>query len=90
VVTADRPPVDALPGIRPLKDALETSERDLILNALRSTGGSRKETADRLGVNRTTLFNKMKKYNLMDLEFDGGGASDEDADPPSPLPRSCG
>jgi DNA-binding NtrC family response regulator len=86
---AIQPPVDVMPGIRPLKDALESSERDLILRALQATCGSRKETADRLGVNRTTLFNKMKKYNLMDLEFDGDAAADEDAGPPSPFPRSC-
>ena len=89
-ITADRPPLDAMPGIRPLKDALEMSERDLILHALRATHGSRKETADRLGVNRTTLFNKMKKYNLMDLEFDGTPAADDESGPASPFPRSCG
>jgi len=82
------PPVDAMPGLRPLREAIEDSERDLILRALQVNGGSRKETADQLGVNRTTLFNKMKKYNLMDLEFEGASASDEDHDPE--LPRSCG
>ncbi|MCA8981740.1 MAG: sigma-54-dependent Fis family transcriptional regulator [Planctomycetes bacterium] len=89
-ISPDRPPLDALPGIRPLKDALEHSERELILSALRATAGSRKETADRLGVNRTTLFNKMKKYNLMDLEFDGEPAADDESGPESPFPRSCG
>ena len=38
----------------------------LIQRALRFTGGNRQMTAELLEVNRTTLFNKMKKYGLLD------------------------
>ncbi len=61
------PPLDALPSLLPLRDAVESTERTLIMHALTTLGGSRKRTAAVLGVNRTTLFNKMKKYNLMDF-----------------------
>ncbi|MEM7518405.1 MAG: helix-turn-helix domain-containing protein [Planctomycetota bacterium] len=39
-------------------------------------GGNRKETACMLGVNRTTLFNKMRKYGLLDVDFDALPARD--------------
>jgi DNA-binding NtrC family response regulator len=56
--------------VLPLREALEDSERRIILAALTRHQGRRKETADELGVNRTTLFNKMRKYGLMAHEFD--------------------
>ncbi len=49
--------------------ALADVERELIRRALERNGGSRKRSAEELRVNRATLFNKMKKYNLMDLAF---------------------
>lgn len=52
-----------------LKDALEGPERAILLRALELARGSRKDAAETLGINRTTLFNKMKKYGLMDLSF---------------------
>ena len=51
----------------PLKRTLEIPERWLILRALRHEGGNRQATARLLGINRTTLFNKMRKYNLLSL-----------------------
>jgi DNA-binding NtrC family response regulator len=47
-----------------LKSALATPERQLILDALESHGWNRQETADALGINRTTLYKKMKKYGI--------------------------
>ena len=61
--------VEAGPTPRSLREALEDSERRILLEALQRNGGRRLETARMLGVNRTTLFNKMRKYELMDLEF---------------------
>ncbi|MCP3920341.1 MAG: sigma-54-dependent Fis family transcriptional regulator [bacterium] len=52
-----------------LKDALEGPERQIIRRALELCRGSRQETAEMLQINRTTLFNKMRKYELMDLTF---------------------
>ncbi|MCK6446294.1 MAG: sigma-54 dependent transcriptional regulator [Planctomycetes bacterium] len=54
-------------GLPHLKAALAEPERELILRALERHGGSRKATAQALGVNRTTLFNKMRKYGLLGI-----------------------
>lgn len=59
-------PAETSSGLRPLKEAMEVPEREYILNALRVHGGNRQKTAEALGVNRTTLFNKMRKYDLFD------------------------
>ncbi len=56
---------EALPRGR-LKKALEIPERWLILRALRESDGNRQDAARTLGINRTTLFNKMRKYGLFD------------------------
>ncbi len=48
-----------------LKKSLETPERWLILRALETHRGSRSASARALGINRTTLFNKMRKYHLL-------------------------
>ena len=48
-----------------LKDALKSPEKDLILRALDATGWNRNETAQNLGINRTTLYKKMQKYSLL-------------------------
>ena len=51
--------------IMPLKRALEDPERRIIERALVKLNGSRQKTALALDINRTTLFNKMKKYALL-------------------------
>jgi two-component system response regulator HydG len=59
---------DARPGdpFPTLKQALAGPERELVLRALELTGGRRQEAAKLLGINRTTLFNKMRKHRLLD------------------------
>ena len=47
-----------------LKEALEGPERQIILQVLRENNWNRNETADQLGVNRTTLYKKMKRLGL--------------------------
>ena len=42
---------------------LRNIERDVILNTLAETNGSRELTANILGIGRTTLYRKMKGYN---------------------------
>ncbi len=54
--------------VRPLKVALERPERQIIERALRLNRGSRQATADALGINRTTLYKKMKKYGIGEEE----------------------
>lgn len=47
-----------------LKTALANPERQIILDALEASGWNRQETARLLGINRTTLYKKMKKYDI--------------------------
>jgi len=47
-----------------LDEALREPERRILLAALRRHGGNRQATADQLGINRTTLYKKMRKYGL--------------------------
>ncbi len=54
-----------------LKRALEGPERWLILRALEQHGGNRSATARALGINRTTLFNKMRRYALLSFPISG-------------------
>jgi len=51
--------------IQPLRIALEKPERKIIEHSLRMNNWNRQKTAMMLGINRTTLFNKMRKYNLL-------------------------
>jgi DNA-binding NtrC family response regulator len=51
--------------IQPLKEALRGPERALILQALHAYGWNRNETADALQICRSTLYHKMKEYNLL-------------------------
>ena len=56
-------------GNMTLKQALEEPERQIILDVLESNGWNRNATADSLGVNRTTLYKKMKKLGLEDGKY---------------------
>jgi two-component system response regulator AtoC len=49
----------------PLRKALEIPEREIIERTLESHDWNRQETAAALMINRTTLFNKMRKYGLL-------------------------
>ncbi len=49
----------------PLKVGLEGPEKLLIERALAHHNGNRKMTAESLGINRSTLFNKMRKFDLL-------------------------
>jgi len=52
-------------AIHSLRQALEESERQILGRALRLNNWNRQKTAEMLKVNRSTLFNKMKKYSLL-------------------------
>jgi DNA-binding NtrC family response regulator len=54
-------------GTRSLKEALEAPERQIILNVLESHQWNRHATAEALGINRTTLYKKMKRLGLEDM-----------------------
>ena len=49
-----------------LKDALAAPERQIILQSLERHAWNRNATADALGINRTTLYKKMKRLGLDD------------------------
>ncbi|MHC4880558.1 MAG: sigma-54-dependent transcriptional regulator [Planctomycetota bacterium] len=51
-------------GSGSLRTALVEPEKQIILNALEQHGWNRQNTAAALGINRTTLYKKMKKYDI--------------------------
>lgn len=57
--------IPAPPNAKSLREALKSPERQAIRNALEQAGWNRKEAAAMLGINRTTLYNKMKSYDLL-------------------------
>ncbi|MFV1968727.1 MAG: sigma-54-dependent transcriptional regulator [Pirellulaceae bacterium] len=60
-------PVSVQPTVgRSLKDALDAPERQIILDTLQTHNWNRNVTADALGINRTTLYKKMKRLGLQD------------------------
>jgi DNA-binding NtrC family response regulator len=58
-------------GNMTLKEALEEPERQIIHDVLDANNWNRNATADSLGVNRTTLYKKMKKLGLEGREYAG-------------------
>ena len=66
--------LESLERLPPLKEALEGPERRILERALELCGGNRKKTAEMLAVNRSTLFNKMRKYGLLEREGESGSA----------------
>lgn len=49
-------------------EAVKQFQRDLIIRALRDNMGRRNETARQLGINRITLYKKMRKFGLLGKE----------------------
>jgi two-component system response regulator GlrR len=62
---ATRTAVDAAPRTVPPAGTFEAAERDLIEDALRSTGGNKVHAARRLGISRTRLYAKLAKFGLV-------------------------
>ncbi len=57
---------------RTLKDALEGPERQIILEVLQANEWNRNVTAEVLGINRTTLYKKMKRLGLEETRVTAG------------------
>ena len=55
---------EAVPEEKSLRKATEEPEREHIVAILEECHWNRNKAAAALGVNRTTLYNKMKKYNI--------------------------
>jgi DNA-binding NtrC family response regulator len=49
------------------KLSLKEAEKQLVIHALKETGGSRTEAAKKLGVSRRTLHRKLHEFQLHDL-----------------------
>jgi DNA-binding NtrC family response regulator len=54
-------------GNQSLKQALSAPEKQLILEVLESNNWNRQQTAAALGINRTTLYKKMKRLGLEEI-----------------------
>jgi DNA-binding NtrC family response regulator len=48
----------------PLKEALAGPEKRIIEHALAHCGGNREKAAQLLGINRSTLFHKLRKFEI--------------------------
>ncbi len=57
-------PAAMRPGMTPLKSALADPERQITIDALQANGWNRQNTATMLGINRTTLYKKMKRLGI--------------------------
>jgi DNA-binding NtrC family response regulator len=57
-------PPQAISNGKSLREVMEQPERDLFIQALERCSWNRNKAAAFLGVNRTTLYNKMKKYKI--------------------------
>ncbi len=70
---ASSPPAAGAPGSGSLtlKQRLDAYERGLLVEALRRAGNNRSLAAQRLGISRVTLHDKIRKHRL------GGAASDD-------------
>jgi transcriptional regulator with PAS, ATPase and Fis domain len=51
-------------GAASLKSTKEVAEKDAIILALKATGGNKKRAAEKLGINRSVLYEKLKKYEI--------------------------
>lgn len=72
------PPLTFQPAAgRTLKDALEAPERQIILEVLEANHWNRHLTAESLGINRTTLYKKMKRLGLDHPRFALAGDDEE-------------
>ena len=58
------PPKSSKSPEKNLKRAVEQPEKEHIISILKDCNWNRNKAAASLGVNRTTLYNKMKKYNI--------------------------
>ncbi len=56
-------------GLVPLQVAVDNAETKAISKTLRHFNGNRNKTAEFLEINRTTLYQKMKKFGLLDMNF---------------------
>jgi DNA-binding NtrC family response regulator len=59
-----QPAVEAAPGPLTLREQVDAFERNLIAQARSAYGGNQSETARRLGLSRSALLDRLKKYGF--------------------------
>jgi DNA-binding NtrC family response regulator len=62
--SADASPEEARKKAQSLRMALEEFEKQFIIDTLNQNRGHRTKTAAMLGIDRKTLYTKMKKYGM--------------------------
>lgn len=63
ITEADLPPAYRVAPVRALS-MMEIAERDVILAALRATEGNKSTAAEMLGIGRTTLYARLRRYRI--------------------------
>ena len=72
---------DWLAGTMP--EAIERLEREMIGRALAASGGNRAQAAERLGIRRQLLYQKLERYGLPVSANGTPGVLEDDIDPAS-------
>ena len=54
-------------GVSKSKDRLKTAQVQIIIDALKKHAGNRSKVAAELGIDKSTLWRKMKKFNIKNL-----------------------
>ncbi|GFR34713.1 helix-turn-helix domain-containing protein [Thermobrachium celere] len=49
---------------RKLKDILEETEKNIIIEALKRNNGDKKKTMEELGIKKSAFYEKLKKYDI--------------------------
>ena len=65
-----RPP--AAVAVQPIIESADNDQRRQLIDALRATGGNQSQAARLLGINRVTVWNRMRKYGI-NLKREIGG-----------------
>ncbi len=63
-------PPDGPTDIKTEIPMMRNAQRDLIVQALRQTGGNKRQAAKLLGISRATLWRKIRTYSLMANEYE--------------------
>ncbi len=71
-----------------LPEAVARLEREMIARALAAAAGNRARTADRLGIRRQLLYDKIARYGLAPSDQRTGNVPEEDGRPPTDLTKS--
>jgi DNA-binding NtrC family response regulator len=72
------------PALVPSHLTLEEMEKLAIVQALKLTGGNKSEAAERLGIHRTSLYDKMRRYGITDPNARRAETEETPSEPETP------